>query len=259
MRQGAARTHGGDGVKRHLLTITVFLLAGAVVNVAVAWGCAAWVNVVADIPNKSAVVSGSGEVWGADVWQRAGAELCMSSRVARAGRPRTGLAEQAAAKHPRDILPNRSGLTVPSESFLSGGTNHDHKGVASRGWPLLSMSCEYDLNPNNRQAIFPCAQSPAGSVLTIRVISGIRTGAVDPSWIHGPDPRGLPRALPLRPIPVGFAVNTIFYAAVLWLLTGEPFVLRRAIRRRRGLCLKCGYEDATADDRPLGQSVPIPP
>ena len=235
-------------MKRRLLIVAVFLLAGVVVNVAVAWGFAAWVNVVADIPNKSAVVSGSGEVWGADVWQRAGAELCMSSRVARAGRPRTGLAEQAAAKHPQDILPNRSGLTVPSESFLSGGTNHDHKGVTSRGWPLLSMSCEYDLNPNNRQAIFPCRQSPAGSVLTIRVISGIRTGAVDPSWIHGPDNRGLPRALPLRPIPVGFALNTLFYAAILWPLSYGPFVLlRRAIRQRRGLCPACGYPVGESD------------
>ena len=29
-------------MKRHLLIVAVFLLAGAVVNVAVAWGCAAW-------------------------------------------------------------------------------------------------------------------------------------------------------------------------------------------------------------------------
>ena len=237
-------------VRRCLLIAATFLLAGAVLNVAVAWGFAAWVNVVADMSNKSAVVNGPGEVWGANVWQRAGAELCMSSRFARAGQTRTGLTEipqQAAAKHPRDILPNLSGLTVPSESFLSGGTNHDHTGVASRGWPLLSMSCEYDLNPN-RQAIPPCAQSPAGSVLTIRVISGIRTGAVDPAWIHGPDNRGLPRALPLRPIPVGFALNTLFYAAILWPLSYDPFVLlRRVIRKRRGLCPACGYPVGESD------------
>ncbi|MHC4092208.1 MAG: hypothetical protein ACYSVY_18375, partial [Planctomycetota bacterium] len=29
-------------MKRRLLIIAIFLLAGAVVNVAVAWGCAAW-------------------------------------------------------------------------------------------------------------------------------------------------------------------------------------------------------------------------
>jgi len=31
-------------MKRRLLIVAVFLLAGAVVNVAVAWGCAAWVE-----------------------------------------------------------------------------------------------------------------------------------------------------------------------------------------------------------------------
>ncbi len=199
-------------------------------------------RIVADKPNESADVRGSEEVWGAKVWRRAGAELCTSSRVARAGRPRTGLTEipqQAAAKHPRDILPNRGFLTVPSESFLSGGTNRIHKGVSSRGWPLLSMSCEFDFNPN-RQASFPCRSG--GSVLTIRVLSGISTGAIDPGWKHGPDTRGLPRALPLRPIPGGFAVNTVFYAAVLWLLIPGPFVLRRFIRVWRGLCPACAYD-----------------
>ena len=228
-------------MKRRLLIVAVFLLAGAVANVAVAWGCAAWVNVVADKHNESADVRGSEEVWGAKVWRRAGAELCTSSRVARAGSPRTGLTEipqQAAVKHPRDILPNRGFLTVPSESYLSGGTNHDHKVVSSRGWPQLSMSCEYDLNPN-RQATFPCRTG--GSVLAIRVLSGISTGAIDPGWKHGPDTRGLPRALPLRPIPGGFAVNTMFYAALLWLLTRGPFALRRVFRVKRGLCPACTY------------------
>ena len=74
-------------MRRRLLTAAVFLLAGAVVNMAVAWGCAAWVNVVAQEYNESAEVRGSEEVWGARVWRRAGAELCTSSRVARAGSP----------------------------------------------------------------------------------------------------------------------------------------------------------------------------
>ena len=48
--------------------------------------------------------------------------------------------------------------------------------------------------------------------------------------------------LPLRPIWPGFAVNTLFYATILWLLIPGPFVLRRLIRRKRGRCPKCGYD-----------------
>ena len=52
----------------------------------------------------------------------------------------------------------------------------------------------------------------------------------------------LPLVVPLRPIWSGFAANTIFYAAILWLLCSSPFVVQRLIRRRRGHCIKCGYD-----------------
>ncbi len=41
----------------------------------------------------------------------------------------------------------------------------------------------------------------------------------------------------------GFAVNTIFYATLLWL----PFPVRRFIRIRRGLCPACAYPMAESD------------
>ena len=49
------------------------------------------------------------------------------------------------------------------------------------------------------------------------------------------------RVIPLRPLWHRFAGNTFFYAIALWLLISGPFVLRRFIRRRRGLCPKCAY------------------
>ena len=51
--------------------------------------------------------------------------------------------------------------------------------------------------------------------------------------------------LPLRPIWPGFAINTVFYALVLWLLFAAPFALRRlrgGRRIKRGLCPKCAYD-----------------
>ena len=52
-----------------------------------------------------------------------------------------------------------------------------------------------------------------------------------------------PADVAVRPIWLGFAVNTFFYATLLWL----PFVLRRFLRVRRGLCPKCAY--------PMGESA----
>ena len=56
------------------------------------------------------------------------------------------------------------------------------------------------------------------------------------------DPKGCGRQLPLKPHWPGFAVNTLFYAALLWLPLYAPFALRRRFRRRRGCCIKCGYD-----------------
>jgi hypothetical protein len=55
-------------------------------------------------------------------------------------------------------------------------------------------------------------------------------------------------ALPLRPLWPGFAINTIFYAAMLWLLFYGPGKIRRFIivrgRIRGHRCPACGYQIA---------------
>jgi hypothetical protein len=61
-----------------------------------------------------------------------------------------------------------------------------------------------------------------------------------------PGPPGLltgddQRALPTRPIWLGFAINTIFYAAILALLFYGPGKVRRLIRIRRSQCPACGF------------------
>jgi hypothetical protein len=58
-------------------------------------------------------------------------------------------------------------------------------------------------------------------------------------------PAGWPlskKGFPCRPIWPGFAISTVFYAFVLWLLFAGPFVVRRWRRIRRGLCPKCAYD-----------------
>ena len=50
------------------------------------------------------------------------------------------------------------------------------------------------------------------------------------------------RIVPFRPIWSGFAINTVFFALIVWPLLSAPFALRRLIRRKRGRCPECGYD-----------------
>jgi hypothetical protein len=47
--------------------------------------------------------------------------------------------------------------------------------------------------------------------------------------------------LPVRPVWVGIALDTVVYGAALWLLVRSLGALRRGIRSRRGLCPGCAY------------------
>ncbi len=49
------------------------------------------------------------------------------------------------------------------------------------------------------------------------------------------------------PLWFGFAVHTLFYAAILWLLACGLIAMRRLVRLKRGLCPACGY--------PMGESA----
>ena len=77
------------------------------------------------------------------------------------------------------------------------------------GWPIESMCCE-DW----------CITGPNGSVNQMRLGS---------------------RFFPTGILWPGFAINTIFYAAVVWLLFFAPFQFRRYRRIKRGLCPACAY------------------
>ena len=66
----------------------------------------------------------------------------------------------------------------------------------------------------------------------------IRSGEI-PKGSNWPPP---PASVSLRPIWPGFAINTLFYAAILGIMFAAVGVLRRKRRARRGLCVKCAYD-----------------
>ncbi|MCI0632193.1 MAG: hypothetical protein L0Y44_16240 [Phycisphaerales bacterium] len=81
-----------------------------------------------------------------------------------------------------------------------------------------------------------------------RVEAGLpwRSVIQDLRWGMVSGRRAAPSYADARPLWPGFAINTIFYAAILWLLFAAPFALRRRRRIKRGLCPACAY--------PVGES-----
>jgi hypothetical protein len=57
--------------------------------------------------------------------------------------------------------------------------------------------------------------------------------------------RWLTNRVPVGPVLPGFAINTIFYAAMLWLLFFTTGKIRRFMRIRRHRCPACGYQIAS--------------
>ena len=240
-------------MRRRLITIAIFLLAGAMVNVAVAWGCAAWLPFEVRRPGtrqpgvspeyaiefiRRNLSADPDAVEDVSYWRirRRGALFFCAIR---------GRVDAEDVERP-NIHPSSSpeGLTPevlrPRWLQVKRAPPYNDIGLAYRrvfawGWPLLSLWCEYEdveVNPFITPRIY-------------RVHGGIETSLERIKLVTYGGPYA--RVLPLRPIWTTFAVNTLFYAALLWGLIPGPFAMRRLIRRRRGLCPKCAY--------PMGEST----
>ena len=245
-------------MKRHLLIIAVFLLLGAVVNVAVAWGCALWVpysktpelQLLGELPDQVSLyyvdqnleLQLAGELPSLvafDVFQSFGSEYVHSALGDRAGYY-TSSDDHVYLEWPRRADWSQGRTRGPMKHDWTSGI----KAEEARGWPMLSLSWHYwvlrtfdesgDIDSVTRSLRFGW---PLGGT---RVVQTTREPILIFRDIDA-------RILPYRPIWLGFTINTIFYATLLWLLIPGPFALRRFLRVRHGLCPKCAY--------PMGESA----
>ena len=238
-------------MKRRLLIIAICLLGGAVVNVAVAWGLSMW--------SGDPIVPPWSTVWVPDddpilVWLRqrgwrplpdTGGRL---SRVARLASRETGLEREwfvedtspgVISLGPGPLFSDGRPRPAPS-ARISAWWTFLH--AVRAGWPAESMSgIVVDHRAWRRSSIPPSGRG--ASSLHFDGCSGFSGFNTSHALMVPTSPR---RFLPLRPLWPGFTINTLLYAAVLWLLICGPFALRRFLRVRRGLCPKCAY--------PMGES-----
>ncbi len=212
-------------MKRHLFIAAIFLLAGAVVNVAVAWGCAAWSTAVDR--SHPPVTEEFSQLLTRIPTDEAGEMWVPHDEVGWEARRRT----------------QYSGLGVRREynwarrRTVRGEVSRDRRDDMAvwrfrAGFPMLSLH---------------------GDSANVQGIKWWRRGVwfkEKRSRVSGQ--RAFPYAIPFYPIWPGFAVDTLFYAVVVALLclvvrTGYVVVFRYLTRSRRGLCPKCAY--------PMGESA----
>ena len=212
-------------MKRWLAKLVVVLVLGAIVNVAVAWGCATWVD-----PAKGKYENGFRSS-GQHTWEFVrivahGTTLLWSTR----GWSKDAIDFDSDGPAPDEFVPSWSDLGAPTSEFMDiVNRSPDSLVLEVRwlhcfGWPRRSLWSHWSRleDPGEPAPVY----ASEGYILPLV-----------PSWGNL-----IPRPLPTRPIWPGFAFNTFFYAATLWLLTLGPFTARRMIRRKRGHCIKCGYD-----------------
>ena len=207
-------------MKRYLLIIAIFLLAGAVVNVAVAWKIAYHTTPISRTPWHFVTFPESNQFWLQrrppdwkrhsliDVTRRQGL-----GRTVTTARGRTAPSERVVVPE----LPTEPGVGYigppPGSEMI---IQHECRIIeAAYGWPQRSLrwTAIVDEGFYARTPVIDIAQAFQHRRLL----------------------------LPLLPIWFGFAANTLFYGLLLWLPICGPYVLRQFIRRRRGLCPACAY------------------
>jgi hypothetical protein len=228
------------GNRSVVLMFALLLLGGALVNVAVAWGLAVCIDLT-EAPRSVGIAGDGTSKWQGMSHKRTGGYLFTSTWWPNQLPPYT--IQQPLAGIVPEWAP--AGHTSPWNAADAGSNKAHNDLIEARGWPrlaLLSWIESHDASHTTKAGIdlkFWTRKNNAG--------------------------RTTYRLLPTRPIWPGFAINTLFYAAILWLLFAAPFALRRHRRIKRGQCAKCGYDlrgSPARADSPLcpecGATVPSP-
>src|SRR4029450_13018876 len=188
-------------MKRIALKPVLFLLLGAIINVAVAWGCVLWPR-SEQLTRRMAPPPTEAELaW----WQRSA---------------------------PR-------GMIVPKEAIPLRGFGYEHAELYASG-PTVNLGGSSTILMSQSRSLrvgFPLRSlyGEAHYIPDEQISDGKRvetwTFDLPENWRQfWPNQLG---RLPLYPLWLGFAVNTGVYAAILWPLTAVPGFVRRRIRAHR--------------------------
>ena len=194
--------------RRTLLTCALLLLAGAVVNVAVAW-----------VALGSAGLWGNNWTWEEPQWHDA---LPQHARAKRIG---------------YEVGPGY-GSSLETQTLYAEERTYWSSATTVAGWPFLSVRC---VRQERWTGHWTQRQPTAKEQVTV---GAVRRGAPAPPVI-APLFGMSARRLPIDPLFPGFLLNTLFYAIVVGAILALPLrlvPLRRRRRARRGRCPTCNYD-----------------
>jgi hypothetical protein len=199
--------------KRTLFMLVLLLIGGATVNVAVAWGCAfhwqrtslmSWALKVPYFSMSQSTYSAEQESW----W-RAHRAAISGSEIERGHSIRQTGVEQS-------VFYGQCFDRTTERGF------EEKCGRIRAGWPMLTLeganwqSNSYGLSSSNisnwTEALLVWKSSSSDIWMPLRIL-----------WFGG-------------------AVNTFTFACALFVLTKFAGLIQRAIRRKHGCCVQCGYD-----------------
>ena len=208
-------------MKRRILKLVVFLLLGAIVNVAVAWWCELSTTLTVNIGRINLDQEEA-------VWPKYLVDANWPPPVLAYREKVEGVGVRVTEMRSDPGTYNDSLSPETDELFIFS--------VIECGWPFRSLKVHW-------HGIFGPHREARMSETLAR--AGWYRGLTPPDFVPLYGPRGAHR-LPIVPIAGGFAGNTILYASALWIVFGAPLTLHGIIRRyrrsNRGLCINCGYD-----------------
>ncbi len=205
-------------MKRWRAKLVLFLVLGAIVNVAVAWASSILIGFADTDGDIRSIQGSSAGGWFVETFHR------FSAFRVEWFQTRDLTVNQIEGPSPVDLVPT----WIVYDPELNENRSMELWEAEARGWPLLALWSKprsfYEVLDGTRH------QLPTEGTIELPLLP-FRGGTED-----------ILKVLPLRPIWLSFAINTVFYAAILWSLTFGPFTARRFIRHRPGLCINCSYD-----------------
>jgi len=237
-------------MKCRLFKLVLFLFLGAIVNIAVAWGCALW-------PSTNSEIS---------IDSKLGNKKYDSALVPRQLRKFHESHRAPWMKIFNEIRSSRltSGYNVYTIRYLTKAKHYLESAELSVGWPAPSLAAYHTFHNKRRKTdrskemwesergFGTRGRGPYFSYFSRPGKTDHQTDRIDEEWESGTmlvlgERRGISgrplwppqRLLPFYPMWSGFAINTILYAIVLKVLMIVPWLMRRNSRLLKGHCPKC--------------------